>query len=404
MDGREQSMGRKQPTAWRIKVIKSGSRDKFLFRYWNPIQGRWMEETSDVPAADRNRAKAVKAAGEREKQLASQRAASGSWIEFETRYRTEWLSGLAPGSVSNWKSVASSLEKFAASLRPVVKLESLDQITADFLSRWVAWMRGKVSEDTIKSRLGTLRAAINWAARVGLMREAPKFPMPPRVKRSKMGRKKMRSRPVTGEEFDRLLDATPKVRKRNPEIWRRFIRGLWLSGLRVGEGVSLSWDWTADFSVDLDKCCFRILSEGEKGNEDRYTPMTPDFVAFLRETPEEQRMGLVFGLRVTKNQASRVIGRIGEKAGIKVSNKGRTASAHDLRRSFGTRWAPRVHPTILQQLMRHADLTTTMSYYVDLDPAAIAKQLQLGGNSGETTNHPKDRQIVKERRKPKPAK
>jgi len=40
------------------------------------------------------------------------------------------------------------------------------------------------------------------------------------------------------------------------------------------------------------------------------------------------------------------------------------ASAHDLRRAFGQRWAIRIMPTVLRELMRHADISTTMKYYV----------------------------------------
>ena len=51
------------------------------------------------------------------------------------------------------------------------------------------------------------------------------------------------------------------------------------------------------------------------------------------------------------------------------------ASAHDLRRSFGSRWAPKVKPATLQRLMRHASIETTMAYYVDLDADDLAAEL-----------------------------
>ena len=77
---------------------------------------------------------------------------------------------------------------------------------------------------------------------------------------------------------------------------------------------------------------------------------------------------------------------------------GAEVDGHDLRRSFGYRWADRVRPHILQQLMRHASITTTMEYYVqaeaDETAAAVwaAQQsttisLPLGG--GELFAHEK---------------
>ncbi len=37
---------------------------------------------------------------------------------------------------------------------------------------------------------------------------------------------------------------------------------------------------------------------------------------------------------------------------------------HDLRRSFGERWATRVMPQVLMELMRHESIEATMNYYV----------------------------------------
>ena len=51
------------------------------------------------------------------------------------------------------------------------------------------------------------------------------------------------------------------------------------------------------------------------------------------------------------------------------------ATAHDLRRSFGSRWAKRVTLAILKRLMRHEDVKTTLKYYVDLDSDDIAAEL-----------------------------
>ena len=42
----------------------------------------------------------------------------------------------------------------------------------------------------------------------------------------------------------------------------------------------------------------------------------------------------------------------------------KTASAHDLRRAFGERWASRLMPAQLMELMRHETIETTLSYYV----------------------------------------
>lgn len=74
--------------------------------------------------------------------------------------------------------------------------------------------------------------------------------------------------------------------------------------------------------------------------------------------------------------ASEAISRIGKRAGVKVNaDTGKCASAHDLRRALGQRWASRVMPQILMQLMRHEDISTTMKFYVGKEAEATADVL-----------------------------
>ncbi len=84
---------------------------------------------------------------------------------------------------------------------------------------------------------------------------------------------------------------------------------------------------------------------------------------------------------------SDVISRIGLQAGIKVAEttkrgtdgKARRvvkwASAHDLRRGFGDRWKDRVLPIVLQAMMRHEDLNTTLRYCTSRDAHKTAETI-----------------------------
>jgi integrase len=84
---------------------------------------------------------------------------------------------------------------------------------------------------------------------------------------------------------------------------------------------------------------------------------------------------------------SKKVADIGELAGVVVNKQeGKYASCHDLRRAFGTRWAPRVKTPVLQRLMRHGDIQTTMAYYVDLDAAEIADTLWAGFAAEKSQN------------------
>ena len=84
---------------------------------------------------------------------------------------------------------------------------------------------------------------------------------------------------------------------------------------------------------------------------------------------------------------SRTITAIGQKAGIIVSRKKgkiKYASAHDLRRSFGLRWADRVMPHTLMLMMRHEDIETTQGYYIGRNSDEAARQAgTIGWNAKE---------------------
>jgi integrase len=80
------------------------------------------------------------------------------------------------------------------------------------------------------------------------------------------------------------------------------------------------------------------------------------------------------------DRASRVVCAIGAKAKVVVNKEqDKYASAHDLRRAFGTRWASKVTPAVLQQLMRHASIETTLKYYVEQNSDVIAAEIWKQG-------------------------
>ena len=152
-----------------------------------------------------------------------------------------------------------------------------------------------------------------------------------------------------------------------------------MSGLRLGEALSLSWDqWADGIRVDTSGKFVKLLifAEDEKGGQDRVYPVTPDFQEFLLAVPEEERTGFVFNPRLHRGVCHRVdtvsekLCDIGETAGIKVDERNGEAvyaSAHDLRRAFGTRWAKRGLSVFhLKELMRHASVKTTEQYYIDI--------------------------------------
>lgn len=162
----------------------------------------------------------------------------------------------------------------------------------------------------------------------------------------------------------------------------------------------------------------RIAATAEKGNQDRLLPMTPDFAALLESVPESQRRGRVFKLpsasgrhlKTATCDVSKLVVAIGKEARVVVDERKKGdkivrkfASAHDLRRAFGRRWAEKIKPTLLRELMRHASIDTTMAYYVGEDAAATADALwaTVGNTLGNTNKKATPRQSREVAKHPK---
>ena len=390
----------------KVSVVEFGDRPKYMLQWVDPLSGRKKSKTSKVARGNaKSLREAEKEAGSLQDKLREgsyQQTTRLTWAEFRCRYETEVLTAKANGTAENAAGTFNLLEEIANPSR-------LADVTEGRLSGFQAKLRDQGrSEDTIKRHLAYLLAALRWAKRQKLIREVPSVDMPKRVK----GSKSMKGRPITGEEFDRLLATVAKVRKMGAgrgrdedrpvtdsqqadrDRWRRFLTGLWLSGLRLSEALDLRWDRKPGrLCVNLNGRRPMLLIPGEcqKSGKDQTHPVAPEFGEWLAAVPQDDRRGLVFdllgnGRPMSDKRAGRIISAIGENAGIVVDRrekrvKGETvevvkyASAHDLRRAFGERWSSRIMPKTLQELMRHEAIETTMRYYVGRNAEATADLL-----------------------------
>ena len=245
-------------------------------------------------------------------------------------------------------------------------------------------LAAKVHEAQTVLGLAHLRAALRWAVDIGLLPSIPKIQKPRRAKSSNL----MKGRPIGQEEFERMLGQVEGVVGiEEAPCWRSYLEGLWWSGLRLAESLELYWDCDSKLCVTFvdDDLMLRIPAELEKGNKDRLLAIAPEFVDFLNRVPAEQRTGRVFtpgaqrarGDQLTEDRVTRIISKIGRAAEVLVDEgRNKFATAHDLRRSFGERWASRVMPQVLMELMRHESIDTTLRYYVGQNAQRTAKVLK----------------------------
>jgi integrase len=147
----------------------------------------------------------------------------------------------------------------------------------------------------------------------------------------------------------------------------------------------------------------RIPAELQKNNNETLWPIAPEWGDMLLAVPAADRHGPVFRLLAVINPKNgqkhggivsdpdyicHVVCQIGKTAGVVVNRTTKLdrktgerrevvkyASCHDLRRSFGFRWADRVDTFKLQELMRHSNIETTRRFYVGRNAQNTAASL-----------------------------
>ena len=242
---------------------------------------------------------------------------------------------------------------------------NVNEIHARDIAGFRQYLTSKVRQETVEMYLRHLKALFGWGLKSGTIHHAPNVKIST-SKKSDAVRKQI----VHESAFVEIAQACRECRPNDHEAWLRFIEGMWACGLRINEALILSWD-EGPFQFDLisfEYPVFRILAEGQKSYRDEFVPMTPDFHRWVVDCcGGDGQTGNVFGITVCRNRASNIVAEILTRA------MGRRCTAHDLRRSFATRWAMKVKPAVLMRLMRHSDIHTTMKYYVILEAVDVAK-------------------------------
>lgn len=309
------------------------------------------------------------------------------WAAFKERYRKDHLSGLALKTQEAFTTASTVLERMC-------RFESIEEITGDLLVRFAGKLRAAGrSEATVDAYRSHILAALSWAASIKMIRAVPVLP---RVRRARKGTQS-RGRPLTREEIERMAMSLPAtVGARQAKQWAWNLEAMNRSGMRLGETFELYWepgDWHYIDRLDGHRPRLVISAASEKGFRDRILPITPDFAAMLRDVPKARRRGRVIKWTLSRGETNSVktvskrISAIGAAAKVIVGEKAngdpQFATAHDFRRTFALRWAPKVMPIVLKDLMRHSSLETTLRYYVGLNADRMGDALWSTGDSGD---------------------
>jgi len=304
------------------------------------------------------------------------------WAEFREIFEDKYLRKHSDGSFSVYQSAFNQLEDITG----VAMLRDVSNVLTDYIG---GLHEQEKSPNTIQTYMKHIRVALYWAADEGYLAERPKVKVPKGTDDS------MKGRAIEPAEFQQMLIAVDDVIPEYAEQWRHYLTGLWLSGLRRAESLILSWDKSEPFHIDQTGLYwrFRIRASAQKSRKSQFCPMAPDLIQWLQETtPAVERTGKVFepvgfkGALLTGSEAGRMISRIGKAAEVETDPENeRFATCHDFRRSFGTRWASKLMPADLTELMRHRSIETTMKYYVSQESDALSARLHAAFSEKEVT-------------------
>ena len=290
-----------------------------------------------------------------------------AWQHFRERFQEEYVAGKRPSTQANYEDTLDQFERLCNPAR-------LRAVSERTVSTFLAAMRkeqvrGRVgmSPGTMKVRLQFLRTALRWAVEQGMLVKCPKFP--------KVDVPEKPPQPVPAESFERIY-----LKAEGDAPMQAYLLTGWLAGLRLSEAYALEWDQTEEAPyVDLARNRIVLPAATVKGRKHQWVPLDPQLRAALVALPRHGKKVFRFLSRRTKERlhvdamSDRVV-RLARRAGVRLT-------MHTLRKGFGCRYAGRVPAQVLQKLMRHRNIKTTMDYYANVDDAVMEAVLGRQPNS-----------------------
>ncbi len=361
-------------------------RPYFVVRWSNGPTGF---ESGEKSTKLKNRRKAEQWAGEFIASLQSRDGKHGNmtWAAFKDIYQEKRLVNIK--SSASYRTAIKRAEEYLS----IKYLRDLD--AAAILGLQQCLQSNGYSKATQASYAKHLRAILRWAESEGYIDHVP------RIKTGSTDA--MRGRPLTTEEYERLLNAVVKlVGIKNALGIQRTIQAAWSIGLRRSEVFDVYWD-REDYihPLGLNAGTPRIFfpASRHKAGRDLLLPLLPEAAEMLRKTPKRDRQGAVFlplkGIRKrieSPDGLGKLISLAGKKANIithkdPTTGRVRYATMHDLRRSLGERLAHSETLSIpeVAHMMRHRKIDTTLAHYANMQCTTLGDKLtELGCTLGCT--------------------
>lgn len=344
--------------------MRQKSQTKYWYAYWRDESGKKHEKSS----RQTKRREAERFAARLESDLNSGfDSRQITLAELRFNFEDQRFPFLRAKSVQGYGNVFNQLEKFFGADRDI------RQLNTQAIARWQAKLKAAGRSDyTIASYLRTTKVLLNWAVDIELLEKCPKIQMPRTAKRGLA-----RGRALTVFEVLKAIRCCDQVfPDQDVQNWQHMVRGLLYSGLRIGEALELDHDRGPVRYIAGNRPVIKFLAEGQKANRDEIAPVTPHFDKLVSAGTGTGKVfnPTHYGERVNVFGLSKRISKLFAVANIEVED-GKTATAHDLRRTFGLFWSTRLKPIQLKTLMRHSTIETTLKYYVDLPTTDVSEAI-----------------------------
>lgn len=336
-----------------VRIQEFADRATLQLQWYDPVTGQ--RRTRSARTADPELAERARADLEYELNhgLAGE-PSQLTWAAFRQAFEAEHVAALRAHTQRGYRL---TLDTFERDCQPGL-LASVDQRV---LSRWTALLRQRIKPSSIVLRLSHLRCALRWAADQDMLARVPKFPRVEVPKRL--------PRPVPAEMTERLLAAVGE-----DAALRAYLLCGWLAGLRRQEATVLRWEPSEEWPwIDLAGRRIWLPADFVKGRRDQWIPLDPGLQAALEALPRH-------GERVFEGTSDvwyKRLRKLAAAAGVRLNMRA-------LRRGFVCHYAAKVPAQVLRQLARHADLSTTLDYYANVDQAV---EQAVFGNTPVTPPH-----------------
>jgi len=108
----------------------------------------------------------------------------------------------------------------------------------------------------------------------------------------------MKGRPISGEEFERMVEVTPSVVGNDAaDSWIFTLKVLWQSGFRIQDLMRFSWDDPNEIVPVWPRLKAQhptiVIPSSQKNRKNEEIPMLPGFAELLKSVPKRKQKGWV---------------------------------------------------------------------------------------------------------------